>query len=203
MMTSTSYFCSSGYIQDSEIITDSGYKLDMQALSPFLRTLMVMDGTVTKSLSSWFWEPVKINPLLNQTEISKYCIDGIEVETGDKIIRREVALLGDKSKQVFAYARSTVSIKHLPTEIGKALERGEVGIGELLREQGIETYREIYNINYYDKNNIKDEPLLSKVEGEVISRSYRIMVNGVPSIIVTEYFPLDVYHHAGDDNKNM
>lgn len=192
-MESKSYFCNSGYRQNSKIITDSGYELDMQALPSFLRTLMVMDGTVTKSLSAWFWEPIKVKPLLNQSECLEQHVDGLDLEIGSKIIHREVVLLGEKSQQVFAYAKSTVSTMHLPTEIGAALESGRMGIGELLREQGVETYREIYNINYYNEKNIRGEPLLSEVVSDVVSRSYRIRVNNIPSILVTEYFPINVY----------
>ncbi len=192
-MKPISFFCSSGFSQESKIKTESGHEIDMQALSPFLRTLMVMDGTVTKSLSAWFWEPVNVNPIFNQLEILKHQVEGLDLCIGDEVIKREVALVGEKTKQIFAYARSTVALKHLPLKTGKALATGKIGIGELLREQGIETYREIYRIDYLDKNAISNDLLLNKIEGNIISRSYRIRVNGIPSILVTEYFPIDVY----------
>lgn len=192
MMLKGPYFQRSGYIKDSKIETDSGYELDMRLLPSFLRTLMVMDGTVTKSLAAWFWEPVKVKPLSNKVENLQEVINSLQVRVGNKVLHREVALIGEQSERVFAYARSTVSLDDLPVEIGKSLESGKIGIGEILREQGIETYREIYRINYTKKEEC-DDPLLSGILCDIISRSYRIRVNSIPSIVVTEYFPLDLY----------
>lgn len=197
-MNSKSYFRSSGYTTDSIIKTDQGEQIDLRTLPPFLRTLMVMDGTVTKSLSAWFWEGVNIEALQNQKEAVTSSIDGLDdLDCGDIILRREVSLRGENSNTLFACARSIVSLKHLPVEIINALERGKIGIGELLRENGIETYRDIFKINYYSSVPENDS-LLSHLSREVISRTYRIRVNGVPAIIVTEFFPIGLF-----ESKNV
>ena len=153
---------------------------------------MVTDGTVTKSLEAWFWEPVKVEVLMNALEQSDSTVDGLEVVNGDRLLQREVVLKGEHSQKIFACARSTVSLKHLPYEIGNSLEKGEIGIGELLRQSGVETYRDIFNINFFKEPNA-DDLLLKKFQNEVLSRSYRIRVNGHPAIIVTEFFPIEIY----------
>lgn len=191
-MTKHSYFRSSGYSSDQFINTDSGDKVDLTQIPSFLRTLMVTDGTVTKSLEAWFWEPVRVDVKSNQLESLSNSVVGLEVESGDLVLQREVILLGRNTNQKFACARSTVSIKHLPADIGDSLQKGEIGIGELLREKGVETYRDIFDIDYITKVN-KSDVLLSTLEGEILSRSYRIRVNGIAAIIVTEYFPVDIY----------
>lgn len=191
-MTSKSYFRSHGYTSDQIISIDSGKCCDLSELPAFLRTLLVMDGTVTKALEAWFWEPVKVVPLQNELMSLAKPVEGLDVTKGDKILQREVILQGTNTTKIFACARSTVSIKSLPKEIGKALEEREIGIGELFREQGLETYRDIFNINYYSAPP-KDDSLVSHLNNEIISRSYRIWVNGNPAIIVTEYFPVDIY----------
>ncbi len=191
-MNFKSYFRSSGYIPESSIETESGITIDLTKLPAFLRTLMVTDGTVTKSLEAWFWEPVKVEALSNQLETLTGSVDGLEVGSGDRVLQREVILRGSHTNQIFACARSTVSLKHLPDDIGCSLEKGEIGIGELLREKGVETYRDIFNINHL-KVLPMDDDLLSKLADEVVSRSYRIRVNGHPAIIVTEFFPVGVY----------
>lgn len=186
------YFRSSGFLDEAIINTESGASLDLTKLPAFLRTLLVTDGTVTKSLEAWFWENVKVDPVSNQLETLEDTVLGLEVDSGDKVLQREVILRGVQSNKVYACARSTVSLKHLPKEVGLALEKGEIGIGELLREKGVETYRDIFNINYLSKLP-KDDTLISSLHAEVLSRSYRIRVNGHPAIIVTEFFPVDVY----------
>ncbi len=192
MKTTNSYFRSNGYTADKIILTGSGEHYDLSKLPPFLRTLLVMDGTVTKALEAWFWEPVKVVPLqIKSTELSE-AVTGLESEIGDKALQREVTLQGCNSDRVFACARSTVLLKRLPQEIGDALESGKIGIGGLFREQGLETYREIIGIDYFSASK-PDDALLSHLNNEIISRSYQIWVNQSPAIIVTEYFPLENY----------
>jgi len=191
-MSNNSYFRSSGYLQDKKILTESGETLDLTQLPPFLRTLLVADGTVTKSLEAWFWEKVKIEPINNQLETLEEEVLGIEVEQGDRVLQREVILKGVRSNSIFAYARSMVTLKYLPDEIKSSLKKGEIGIGELLREKGVETYRDIFSINYHSVSPVNDH-LLSGIQSEILSRSYRIRVNGHPAIIVTEFFPIDIY----------
>ena len=53
-MNQHSFFRSSGYLTESIIQTLSGKKLDIKTLPSFLRTLLVTDGTVTKSLEAWY-----------------------------------------------------------------------------------------------------------------------------------------------------
>ena len=191
-MKPRSYFRSSGYIQETFINTESGVSLDLTEIPAFLRTLLVTDGTVTKSLEAWFWENVKIQTVNNRLEAIDRKVYGLELEKGDKVLHREVILKGVKSNKAYAYARSTVSLKHLNQEIGSALEKGEIGIGELLREKGVETYRDIFNINYLI-DLPKSDTLIASLKTEVLSRSYRIRVDGHPAIIVTEFFPVDIY----------
>ncbi len=188
-MSDQSYFRSSGYSADLIIQAKSGKTLDMGTLPAFLRTLMVMDGTVTKALSAWYWEPIKVESVSNILITSTESIEDLNIRVGDQILQREVILQGGNTKQPYACARSIVSLKNLPDETANQLSKGEIGIGELLRENGIETYRDIFDINYYPKIDLQDA-LLNHLTGELVSRSYRIRVNGTPAMIVSEYFPL-------------
>lgn len=186
-----SYFRSSGYSVNNIINDADGNSCDLLTLPAFLRTLLVMDGTVTKALEAWFWEPVKVIPQLNELMALTKKIEGLEAQKGDQVLHREVILQGDTSNKVFACARSTVSLELLPTKTSGALKSGKIGIGELFREQGLETYRDIININYYLEPPLNDE-LLTNLSGEIISRSYQIWVNGSAAIVVTEFFPVNI-----------
>ena len=192
-MKINAYFRSNGYTADEIITTHSGEKLDLSTLPAFLRTLIVMDGTVTKALEAWFWEPVKVVPLRIKSKKLTEGVAGLNGEAGDKALQRDVILKGVNSDRVFACARSTVLLKCLPDDIGEALESGEIGIGELFRKQGLETYREIIDIDYLPSPPENNDSLLDNLEGEVIARSYQIWVNGNPAIIVSEYFPVELY----------
>jgi chorismate-pyruvate lyase len=197
MNKTNAYFRSNGYTPDEIISTSSGEPCDLSKLPPFLRTLLVMDGTVTKALEAWFWEPVKVVPLHIESTTINEVVTGLESEIGDKAIQREVILQGVNSERVFACARSTVLLKRLPKEIGEALESGKIGIGGLFREQGLETYREIIDIDCFSASKSDDE-LLKNLKGKIISRSYQIWVNHSPAIIVTEFFPI-VFFNISDN----
>ena len=187
-----SYFRRNGYTSNSIIATKSGEQLDLSAIPRFLRALLVMDGTVTKALEAWFWEPVKVVAYHNEVHALKGTIIGLEAKQGDAILQREVTLQGSDTNSFFACARSSVFLKSLPKEVGEALEAGKIGIGELFREKGLETYREVIDIDYHasPKNDLL---LASHLNSEIISRRYQIWVNAKPAIIVTEFFPVNVY----------
>lgn len=193
-----SYFCSNGYQEDSLIDTESGHQLELATLPPFLRTLLVMDGTVTKALESWFWEPVKVIPLVNdQEDLGKLGNEDKQDNQIFHVLKREVLLQGEKSSTNFACARSNVSLNNLPEDISSALVSGKIGIGELLREKGLETYRELFDINYW-LGLPQEDSLLQKMMPEgnsspIVSRSYKIWLNKKPAITVTEFFPVQEY----------
>lgn len=191
-MKQFSYFRTSGFIPENQIRTESGDIIDLRTIPPFLRTLMVTDGTVTKALEAWFWERINVEGLSNNLEYLESEVEGLTLNKGDHVLKREVFLRGEESKRIYAFARSIVSLKHLGNEISQLLINGEIGIGELLREKDVETYRDIFKIDYLSSIKNDDSPL-SIFPRKVISRSYRIRVNGIPSILVNEYFPIDLY----------
>ena len=187
------YFKTSGYSPKTIIPSSTEESIDLMEVAPFLRTLLVADGTVTKMIEAYFWEKIRIQPIFNEYELSETIIDELNCPADTKILRREVLLAGQESSTTYAAARSLLVTEYLPEEMVIGLEHGEIGIGELLRIEGCETYRDIMNIHYYPEQHTTDE-LLGKLSGSVISRSYRISVNQDPVILVTEYFPLNIYH---------
>lgn len=185
-------FRSSGFLADSNLAGENGISFDVASLPPFLRTLLVADGTVTKSLESWFWEPVSIELISQQPLKLPEPVFGLDAEVDSNVLLREVKLLGDHSHTMFAFARSWLSLDALPVQLADDLKLGRIGIGEILREQGVETYREIVALEYLPLQSLA-APLRELLSCDVISRSYRIRVNQLSAILVTELFPLDAY----------
>ena len=186
------FFRSSGYLQKDEIACSDGSTFSIEALPRFLRTLLVADGTVTKSLESWFWEPVKITPRSQAKIALTEPLEILSAVQGTEVLRREVCLTGKNSGKNYACARSMIILQSLPEETREGLLEGRIGIGELLRKKGVETYREIVALDYIKKAAAKDE-LLRQFKDDLVSRSYRIRVEGAPAILVTEYFPPGLY----------
>ena len=153
---------------------------DIAHLLPFLRVLLTTDGTVTKSLEAYFWEPISVVSLA-QHYIAEVPFN-VETCLGNtqKLLKREVELCGVDSGKVYASAESFIAADRLLPSVREQLEAGQLGIGGLLRDCGLETYREILECGV--------EPAVSKVW-----RRYLIHQGHSPIIQITESFPLAIY----------
>lgn len=157
--------------------------LDFASLPAFLRVLLTTDGTVTKSLEAFFWEPVAV-----ENRGQEYCtlqepLPLLQRPKGAQLLRRRVALRGVESGRLLVWAESWINTQLLTAALRADLELGQVGIGELLRDCGLETYRQIVECGYESESEA----------GECVWRRYVIVQAGQPFIQIQEYFPLSVY----------
>ena len=178
----TKLFTSTGYLEAD----DQSTTFPIQNLPPFLRLLLTTDGTVTKSLESYFWEPVKVKNCGQQYLQLETDAPVIHKYTGDEVLRRTVQLIGVQSGTCYATAVSLICTELLDDTLRSNLEQGRVGIGELLRECGLETYREIVALGEGGEGE-------ALADDQAIWRTYRIVMNHQPFIQITEFFPLCVY----------
>lgn len=183
------YFKSHGYLPEGTITNTQGQTLDIAAMPAILRTLLVTDGTVTKTLEAYFWEPVSVTNLKQDEIIAAKAMDFLECPQGEPLLDRRISLLGQSSKTLYAHAHSLIRLEMLPKAICADLKAGLIGIGEILRETGLETYRELVDLGAESTNDINK---LGQ-NTQTIYRSYRIMIAHKPVILVTEKFPCSVY----------
>lgn len=175
------YFKSRGYVPGGIVTNYKNEMFYMEQLPPFLRTLLVADGTVTKSLEAFFWEQIVVENLGQAlTQLTRDSV-ALDLPAGATVLERRIRLLGMETRREFALAHSQVKLEALPTKLRDDLQQGGIGIGELLREYGLETYREILDIGPSDAS------------GEQIYRTYRIMIHHQAAIVITETFPCNVY----------
>ena len=175
------YFKSRGYVPGGIVTNSKNEALHMERLPPFLRTLLVADGTVTKSLEAYFWEQVEVENLGQAPVGLKEDIPALDLHAGDAVLERRVRLHGVESGRVYAHAHSLIKLAALPEHLRDDLQQGRIGIGELLRERGLETYREILDMGHAD------------AAAESLYRTYRIVIQHHPAILITETFPCSVY----------
>lgn len=152
-------FCSSGYMPELTA-------LNWLELPAIIRVLLATDGTVTKSLESYFWEPVSVQCLkqerLTSPQITTEQITTEQITTeqlaknaehqppkpnlwleSDDLWCRNVCLRGEKSQKSYVQASSVVCFSILPQSLRDGLLAGGLGIGEIIRELGMETYRRV------------------------------------------------------------
>ena len=173
------YFKSKGYLAGDILTNSQQQSINMRTLPSILRVLLVTDGTVTKTLEAYYWEAINVSNVVQKKEPLTEDIEKIGAKTGEPVLKRSISLIGESSDKCYAHADSLIRLQQLPTDISEKLESGEIGIGELLRESGLETYRKLIDIG--------------ETETKQIYRSYQIIINHIPAILVTEYFTISAY----------
>jgi chorismate-pyruvate lyase len=175
-----------GFQRGGDIPRRSGRGLPLAGLPPFLRALLVTDGTVTKILEAYFWEPVAVDTLAQDLMTAERDIPWVEVGAGDQVLIRQAQLRGADSGKVYATAFSVICIERIPALFRQRLIDREIGIGVLIRDSGLESYREVMEVGAAEAG--------TQVTGEdQVFRTYRIIIDGVPVILITETFPLALY----------
>jgi chorismate-pyruvate lyase len=175
-----------GFIRDGVIHSSSGVPVSLQALPPFLRALLVTDGTVTKILEAYFWEPVTVDTLEQRFETAESPVPAVQVVSGDQCLIRDACLRGTDTGRTFAEAFSLIRTELIPDGFRQRLIDREIGIGVLIRDSGLESYREVLNVGLE----------VDTTGAQAVCRTYRIIIERRPVILITECFPLALY--AGD-----
>ncbi len=172
-----------GFVRDGAIQTPDGGQLQLRELPPFLRALLVTDGTVTKILEAYFWEPVAVDTLEQRFETALQPVPAIQIQTGDQCLIRDARLRGTETGRSFAAAYSLIRTELIPDGFRQRLIDREIGIGVLIRDSGLESYREVLEVG------------LDRLAGggQAVCRTYRIIIDKRPVILITECFPLALY----------
>ena len=175
-----------GYLAEGVIHDANGHAKRLADLPPFLRALLVTDGTVTKMLEAYFWEPVAVDTLAQDLMTVERDIPWVEVGAGDQVLIRQAQLRGIDSGKVYATAFSVIRTERIPPAFRQRLIDREIGIGVLIRDSGLESYREVVEVGAAGAD--------TQATGEDrVFRTYRIIIDGVPVILITETFPIALY----------
>ncbi|MBK1633444.1 4-hydroxybenzoate synthetase [Thiohalocapsa halophila] len=172
-----------GFVHDGTIHNDSGQPVAIESLPPFLRALLVTDGTVTKIIEAYFWEPVVVETLRQEFVTAADEIPWVDVAGGERIMVRRARLRGAHTGKDFANAFSVIRTELIPGHFRRRLIDREIGIGALIRDSGLESYREVMEVGL--------EP--DTDTDSAVFRTYRIIIAGEPVILITETFPLSLY----------
>jgi chorismate-pyruvate lyase len=172
-----------GFVRDGVIAAPPGDPVSLKTLPPFLRALLVTDGTVTKILEAYFWEPVTVDTLEQRFETAEETVPAIHVAPGDRCLIRDARLRGTDSGRNFAEAFSLIRTEFIPSGFRQRLIDREIGIGVLIRDSGLESYREVLDVGIEVDSDGR----------RAVCRTYRIIIERRPVILITECFPLALY----------
>jgi chorismate-pyruvate lyase len=165
--------------------------LNFKEIHPLLRALLVTDGTVTKFLEAYLWEPIQVQRLMQGDTVLTEDLPWLDLSRGAAVLKRQVLLRGLYTGRIYTFAESYIRTDRLWDGLREELLQGRLGVGELLRDRRMETYRELLT---YGREEVG---ALASVLGlsprlPLLYRSYRIYNKRLPTILITEKF---MEHH--------
>ncbi|MFQ6395049.1 chorismate--pyruvate lyase family protein [Nocardia sp. KC 131] len=144
-------------------------------LSPYHRSLLMNDGTVTRLLEAFALEPIAAVGVSEHEPTTVQSHNRwLDVRPEDEVVARYVDLVGMRSGTRYLRAESLIVMNRLPAGFRDALQSQAAGIGAALQAMKAEPRRQLlYFGGTFDS---------------VCARSYRIIVRGVPSLVINEWF---------------
>ncbi len=186
-------------------------RVQPEQLSPLLRALLVIDGTVTTFLSAWALEPVSVQPFRQRdTTLPVAGLPSagswLDASAGTAVLERSVVLVGARSQRLFAFAESVICTGRLPPALRSGLLSGGLSLGQLLRMPGFESRREGL---WYGREHLAElppavaaltDPALADpalAEPDFLTRTYRVCAGSQPLMLITERFPWQLQKGTG------
>ena len=168
-------------------------RIDLSRLTPFQRALLVTDGTVTRFLEAYTLSPVKIVLLKQEMQTLTADHKWLRAKKGTQVIRRQVSLqtlnCTGQPPTIHTYATSLIVLNRTPTIIRQGLELKSDGLGTLLQRSGLETRRDLLWCGV-DQPQDLPENLAHLDETPFLTRTYRIVADGQPIMLISERFPI-------------
>ena len=171
-------------------------EMNLSQLTPFQRALLVIDGTVTRFIEAYTFSPVEVILLHQEAQTLPTNHAWLDAEKGTEVVARQVMLqTGQKDSQqptVHAYATSIIVLNRIPQVIREGLTLNGKGLGQLLQHSGLESRRDLL---WWGLKRPKDLPeaLVHLERKPFLSRTYRIVADGQPIMLINEQSPLDGY----------
>lgn len=167
--------------------------VNLRALAPFQRALLVIDGTVTKFIEAYQLEPV-VTQRLQHLQVRTDGGSGLlEAPQGSLVLRRSVELIGAMSRRSYALATANVLLESLPENIRLELESEQSSLGRVLNQAGWESRREIL---WFGKGHPRQPNGFPEetTDRDFLIRCYKIVARQRPVALITEHFPSRIEH---------
>ena len=165
--------------------------VNLRVLSPFQRSLLVIDGTVTKFIEAYMLEPVNIQRLSQTTVALPEDHRWLEAPKSTTVAVREVLIEGEYSGTLYVYAVSLIVLDRMPATVRERLEIDGEGVGRILIDHQLETRREVLWYGREHAGELSQE-VRRRTSGEFLTRAYRIVHERRPVALITEKFPVEV-----------
>ena len=147
-----------------------------------LRICAGTDGSVTQLLEVLTGKSVRVETIHQRViKATPGIAKLLEIETGDEINSRLVALKVDNV--VYVMAKSLAPLKRMPQAVKDDMMKADIPIGRILRDHKIETRRDILKMDIVKRDFFGKTP--------VLSREYNIIYQNKVLMWINECFPVD------------
>ena len=155
-------------------------------LSPSNRALMATDGSFTSLLAAVHGDSIRTETLAQCLHVNQQTNTVLGLEKGDQLLRRRVLMTLISSDRPVAHAESSIVLNRVGMAIAEGLREGSKPIGLLLRQNAVETHRQLQDWGecppghkagrYFD-------------EAKLMFRTYLVISHREPIMSISECFP--------------
>jgi chorismate-pyruvate lyase len=158
--------------------------VELGALDPFLRNLLVTDGTVSRSLEAHTLRPVTVEPVEQSETLPPVAVARhLRLDEDEACLRRRV-VMRIAGPEPSVWAESFVVPGRVPIEFLRALRENSRGIGGSLEQLKLESWRELL---WFGLGSPPPWPGPSQT-ARTLRRAYLILIERSPALLIAEDF---------------
>lgn len=161
---------------------------DIRKLDRDLRILIATNGTLTRILKVVANDDVVVQIVEQQIHDIAPKISGLEQLATGRVLQRQILLKGRSTGNPFVAAESFIAIDLLPTAIMTNLTTTDCPIGEVMAVSRLETFKEPPKVWIGELPDWLALVGYRNSRSRTVGRRYRIISQGQPVLIITEYF---------------
>jgi chorismate-pyruvate lyase len=163
--------------------------VEVAVLDPFVRGLLVTDGTVTRALEMHTLKHVTVDVISQSVEPTpERPARCLAIAPGADSVRRRVVMTIGGSPTHSVCAESYIVPNHLPGGFLDTLAQSEEGIGEALQQVLLESWRELL---WFGLGKAPEwAPIIPTPTA--LTRVYRVMTAGHAALLIAESFALEL-----------
>jgi beta-ribofuranosylaminobenzene 5'-phosphate synthase len=154
------------------------------SLSPVQRSVLGSDGSFTLLLTALLGHEVNVALIEQRVDRMPRYGEAIQLQTGARILNRNVRLYVEPDRNI-VFASSVIALDRIAAPLASDLLAGKETIGRILRKHRLETFRELVD---WGSAPTPAEATDYFPNAEMMYRSYRIISDHEPVMIVTEFF---------------
>lgn len=169
---------------------------EVDKLNRELRILVATNGTLTRILGVVANDEIVLEIIDQQIRDIAPKLPEVEQLPSGRILQRHILLKGRSSGNPFVAAESLIAIDQLPRAIVTSLTKTDRPIGEVIAASCLETFKEVAKVWIGQPPDWLAVAGYQNAEPRIVARRYRIISEGRPVMIITEYFLRNAFRDA-------